>query len=438
MSSIASEEKPMVRADGKILIVDDNATNRRVLGSQLTHAGYRVTAAGSGAEALHLLQAAAAAGETYDIVVTDFLMPDMDGAMLGERIGKNPDLASTRLIMLTSLDRQGDMPRFAALGFAAYLTKPVRARELLDCVQRVLSGDARQWHGESRPMITRNTLSEARTALRLSGRVLVVEDNVVNQKVAARFLERLGCTVRIAEHGADGVTACLEERFDVVLMDLQMPVMDGLTATRRIRELEVGHRTPIIALTANAMRGDQERCEAAGMDGFLTKPIEVERLSDILARFGMARPATAAETASAHATEAALASVIGAAPTPQPEVSPPIDLARVNEITGDDVEFAHELLTTFLASSEAQLKEIAAAISASDREALARAAHKLKGACANVYAHELRTISLSLETLAASAPTADLERYSAQLQREFTRTRDYLQVMLPDSARIAS
>ena len=434
ITSSSSTENEAERRDGKILIVDDNATNRRVLGSQLTHSGYRITAAGGGAEAVHLLQAAANAGEPFDIVVTDFLMPDMDGAMLGERIGKMPELTSTRLIMLTSLDRQGDMPRFAALGFAAYLTKPVRARELLDCVQRVLAGDARQWQAESRPMITRNTLSEARTTQRLSGRVLVVEDNVVNQKVAARFLERLGCSVRIAEHGEDGVTACLEERFDVVLMDLQMPVMDGLTATRRIRELESGRRTPIIALTANAMRGDQERCEAAGMDGFLTKPIEVERLNDILARFGMARAAAQPESAS----EAALAAVIGAAPEPQPIIAPPIDLARVNEITGDDPEFAQELLMTFVASGETELKEISAAIQDADRDALARAAHKLKGACANVYAHELRTICQSLEMLATSATVADLEMYNAQLQREFARTRDFLNSVLPARTQVAS
>ncbi|HMH88624.1 MAG TPA: response regulator, partial [Steroidobacteraceae bacterium] len=255
--AIAPERRIPGDAGGRILIVDDNVTNQRVLSSQLAHAGYAVTTVGSGSAALHELRHATASDHPFDMVITDFQMPDMDGAMLGERIISMPDLTNTRLVMLTSLDRHGDTPRLAALGFAAYLTKPVRVREMLDAIARVMSGGPRQWQMDTQPMITLNMLTQSAAQQRFRGHVLLVEDNFVNQKVAVRFLERLGCTVEVAGHGAEGVAACQQRHFDIVLMDLQMPVMDGMTATRKIREWETTGHIPIIALTANAMTGDR-------------------------------------------------------------------------------------------------------------------------------------------------------------------------------------
>ncbi len=288
---VTPERRIRSDAGGRILIVDDNVTNQRVLSSQLVHAGYTVTTVSGGAAALDELLNAAASGHPFDMVITDFQMPDMDGAMLGERIINMPDLASTRLVMLTSLDRHGDTPRLAALGFGAYLTKPVRVRELNNAVARVMSGGPRQWQMDTQPMITLNMLRQSAAQQRFSGHVLLVEDNFVNQKVAVRFLERLGCTVEVAGNGAEGVAACQQRHFDLVFMDLQMPVMDGMTATRKIRAWETTGHLPIIALTANAMTGDRELCEAAGMDGYLTKPIEVERLRNVLTKFGLAKDA---------------------------------------------------------------------------------------------------------------------------------------------------
>ncbi len=418
-----------MKRSGNILIVDDNSTNRRVLSSQLSHAGYEVVAVDSGAAALEALQAAALTPKPFDMVVTDFQMPDMDGAMLGECISGIASLANIRLVMLTSLDRQGNIPRLAALGFAAYLTKPVRARELSDCVARVLSGEARQWQMEIRPMITRNTLSKDGSQQCFSGRVLVVEDNVVNQKVAMRFLQRMGCTVEIAEHGADGVAAYQQSRFDLVLMDLQMPVMDGITATRKIRELETDRRTPIVALTANVMRDDQARCEAAGMDGFLTKPIEVERLRDTLAKFGLAideLPVTSRRQAASILMEAQTDVILEGAATDIKTNDVPVDLARINEITEGDAEFAQELVQTFISSGEQQLLEIDAAISGNDRDGLARAAHKLKGACANIHARTLQTLALHLEVASVSANSIALQACSTQLKDQFKRAKNFL------------
>ncbi len=409
---IATERRRRRDAGGRILIVDDNVTNQRVLSSQLLHAGYTVTTVGGGSAALAELKNAAASSLPFDMVITDFQMPDMDGAMLGERITGIPELADTRLVMLTSLDRPGDTPRLAALGFAAYLTKPVRMRELLDAVARVMSGDTGQWHMDTQFMITTNMLAQAAAPERFGGHVLLVEDNLVNQKVAVRFLERLGCTVEVAGNGSEGVAACGLRQFDLVLMDLQMPVMDGLTATRKIREQEITGHLPIIALTANAMTGDRELCEAAGMDGYLTKPIEIERLRNVLTRFGLAR-------SDAESSAAAPA----AAPA---RTTPPVDLGGFHNATDGDFAFAQELAATFIASGEQLLADMAAAAIAPDRAALARTAHQLKGACANIHAHALRALAESLEADCGVCDVRTLQQRNAALREEFERVKSFL------------
>jgi two-component system sensor histidine kinase/response regulator len=417
-AAILPERRVRGEAGGRILIVDDNVTNQRVLSSQLAHAGYQVTTVGSGSAALDELRSATSSDHPFDMVITDFQMPDMDGAMLGERIIAMPELASTRLVMLTSLDRHGDTPRLAALGFAAYLTKPVRVRELLDAVARVMSGGPRQWQMDTQPMITLNMLTQSAVQQRFGGHVLLVEDNFVNQKVAVRFLDRLGCTVEVASNGAEGVLACQERHFDIVLMDLQMPVMDGMTATRKIREWETSGHIPIVALTANAMTGDRELCEAAGMDGYLTKPIEVERLRSVLTKFGLAKNEAQA--------------------TPNP--GPPVDLSGFGSITGGDKTFAQELVATFIASGEQQLAEISYAVATPNRAALAKAAHKLKGASANIHAHGLKALAEQMESESGAADAGALQRWDALLRQEFERVRQFLSdpSVVPEPSKAAS
>ena len=425
---ISSERRSHAEAGGRILIVDDNVTNQRVLSAQLVHAGYSVTTVGSGFAALDELQNAIASNHQFDMVITDFQMPDMDGAMLGERIIAMRGLGNTRLVMLTSLDRHGDTPRLAALGFAAYLTKPVRVRELIDAVARVMSGGPRQWQMETQPMITLNMLTQPQALQRFAGHVLLVEDNFVNQKVAVRFLERLGCTVEVAGNGAEGVAACKERQFDIVLMDLQMPVMDGMTATRKIRDWEISGHTPIIALTANAMTGDRELCEAAGMDGYLTKPIEVERLRNILAKFGLEKPAAAA------ADEAAAESNQPRGP------AAPVDLREFQKLTDGDQAFAQELAAAFILSGEQQLAEIAGALAQSRRAEVAKAAHKLKGACANIHANALKSFAERMEIDSAVADAQALDQGNALLRREFDRVKTFLTdpAVVPQAAKAAS
>jgi two-component system sensor histidine kinase/response regulator len=425
--TIAPERRVRNEAGGRILIVDDNATNQRVLGAQLVHGGYSVTTVSSGIAALDELQSGTAMDHPFDMVITDFQMPDMDGAMLGQRIIQMRELANTRLVMLTSLDRHDDTPRLAALGFAAYLTKPVRVRELIDAVARVMSGSPRQWQMDTQPMITLNMLSQPPVQQGFAGHVLLVEDNFVNQKVAVRFLERLGCTVEVASNGAEGVAACQQGQFDIVLMDLQMPVMDGMTATRKIRESETSSHTPIIALTANAMTGDRELCEAAGMDGYLTKPIEVERLRNILAKFGLEK------------TDAAIAGSV-AADLPDQGLTAPVDLREFQSVTEGDQSFAQELVAAFVASGERQLAEMAAAVVQNDRAALAKAAHQFKGACANMHAQALKSLAEHMEIDSATADARALDHGNALLRREFDRVKQFLTdpAVVPQPAKAAS
>jgi CheY-like chemotaxis protein/HPt (histidine-containing phosphotransfer) domain-containing protein len=262
-------------------------------------------------------------------------------------------------------------------------------------------------------MITRSSLASSEGTRRFQGSVLLVEDNAVNQKVAVRFLERMGCKVRVADNGAEGVKAWQEGPFDIVLMDLQMPVMDGLTATRKIRELEREksvRTTPIVALTANAMSGQLERCLEAGMNGFLTKPLEIARLHEALDRFGLGR-----------VPEAAASDV-----APLIETDVPVQLARLHELTAGDAEFAHELAVTFVASGEQVLKEMHTALTDLDRAALARAAHKLKGASANIYAEPLRALAYELETQGPGLDQPRLRDLVLGIDLEFQRAAQFL------------
>jgi CheY-like chemotaxis protein len=191
------------------------------------------------------------------------------------------------LILLSSIDQACDSDTLAKIGFAAALTKPTRVSELLECIERVMSVSSDAWHQRSQPMLTRARLEAVESVLKYSGEVLVVEDNPVNQKVARRFLERMGLTVTIAADGQQGVALYQSSHFDVILMDVQMPVLDGCAATRAIRKLEHGTQKhiPIVALTADAMVQQLEECRAAGMDDHLTKPIEVEALRSTLGKY---------------------------------------------------------------------------------------------------------------------------------------------------------
>ncbi len=264
----------------KVLVVDDNRTNRRILEGMLSRWHMKPTPVEGGREALAQLSAAREAGEPYGLILTDMHMPDMDGFALVEEIRKRPELSTATIMMLTSAGHRGDAARCQELGVSAYLLKPIRQSELREAVARVLG--AREHEGTI-PLITRFSLQDAREPEAFL-RVLLAEDNIVNQRLAVRLLEKRGHRVVVAATGLETLQALEKESFDLVLMDVQMPEMDGLEATVAIREKEkgTGLHQPIVALTAHAMKGDREKCMEIGMDGYLTKPIRPQELDQIL------------------------------------------------------------------------------------------------------------------------------------------------------------
>jgi CheY-like chemotaxis protein len=283
---------PAALRDLSVLVVDDNATNRRILNEILTHWQMRPTTVDGGIAALGCLMHAAAAGRPFPLVLIDVHMPEMDGFTLAEHIKRIPALAGATIMMLSSADLSGEAARCRALGVAGFLTKPIHQSELLDAI-RVALGDA------AREPVSQRARPAARAAShRLH--ILLAEDNPVNQRLTVRLLEKRGHTVVVANNGREALAALAREPVDLVLMDVQMPEMDGLEATAEIRRREaaisrqpsaVSHQSsaiphpsslvahvPIIALTAHAMKGDDRRCLAAGMDGYISKPIKPDEL----------------------------------------------------------------------------------------------------------------------------------------------------------------
>ncbi len=265
----------------RVLIVDDNATNRRILELMLKRWGMLPKSVKSGAEAIVELLTASTAGKQYAVIITDVLMPEMDGFSFVERVRQEPKLSTAKIMMLTSAGQRGDAARCEELGISAYAMKPVRQSELRNVIFRLL--EEKENGG---PLITRYSLATAGNA-EASLRILVAEDNAVNQKLVARLLEKRGHTAKIVGNGREALESLEQESYDLVLMDMQMPVMDGFEATGELRkrEKQTGFHTPVIALTAHAMKGDRERCLEAGMDGYLSKPIFAPELDELLGKY---------------------------------------------------------------------------------------------------------------------------------------------------------
>jgi len=273
-----SEPLPIHGLEGlRVLVVDDNATNRRILQELLSVWGMQPTSVDGGAAALVELKKAAAEGEPYPLVLLDAMMPEVDGFALAEQMRRDPDLAGATIMMLTSVCHHSDAARCRALGLAAYLVKPIKQSELLRAIRTVLGKSS-----ASLPPATpsRRLAGASANGTGTSLRILLAEDNAVNQRLAIRLLEKKGHAVLVAENGRQALDLLGREPVDLVLMDIQMPVMDGFEATALIRQGERGtsRHLPILALTAHAMKGDQERCLEAGMDGYISKPIHAQDL----------------------------------------------------------------------------------------------------------------------------------------------------------------
>ncbi|HKS09986.1 MAG TPA: response regulator [Pyrinomonadaceae bacterium] len=286
-------EQPNVDFENlRVLIVDDSATNRQILKHQVGSWGMVHEEAESGRQALTLLHAAVQRNEPFSLAVLDLMMPNMDGFELARRIKANPAIAGVRLVMLTSFGERGDAQTARESGIAAYLTKPVRQSQLFDCLAKVISKNSRpETNAPLVPVVTKHSLAEAK--IMSNKRLLLAEDNAVNQKVALRQLQKLGYRADAVANGREAVEALGRIPYDLVLMDCQMPEMDGYEATAEIRRREgAAKHTWIVAMTANALEGDRAKCLAAGMDDYVSKPVKVEDLSAVLSNLLMDPSAT--------------------------------------------------------------------------------------------------------------------------------------------------
>ena len=384
----------------RVLVVDDNATNRRILEEVLTQWRMQPTAVASAQAALEAMEAAERAKRPYPLVLLDASMPVMDGFDLAAKIQQSPRLAGASIMMLSSGARPGDRARCFELGISAYLTKPVKQSDLMDTIVGVFA--SRGARKEPRA----GALRERKGGRRL--RVLVAEDNRVNQQVAVGMLERAGHEATVAENGRE-VLALLEKgTFDVVLMDVQMPELDGLETTAAIREREraAGGHLPIVALTAHAMKGDAERCLAAGMDAYMAKPLQPRELADTIA--SVLPPGVAGAAPPEPADR----------PCPVPAPAGPVDLPKLLERVGGDRRALAELVRIFRADWPKQAERLRSAIRGGDAAALRAAAHALKGAVSNFAAAAATEAALSLQKMGEAGRLVGAEVVLERLEGE--------------------
>jgi two-component system sensor histidine kinase/response regulator len=377
-----------------VLVVDDNATNRRILGERLRRWGCAPALAENGEAALQALSKARSNGSPFALVLTDARMPKMDGFTLAELIQKDHQLAGATIMMLTSGGRRGDASLCRRLGVAAYLTKPVGQSELWEAILSVIGASSHPH--EPRTLVTRHTLREARSMSSenpstFTGlRILLAEDNAVNQAVATRLLNKMGHEVVVAENGLQALAALERQTFDLVIMDVQMPEMDGFEATAEIRrrEREQGGHLPIVAMTAHAMKGDRERCLAAGMDAYITKPVQRRDLYEAIEKV-MAESAASRLAVPSKAAEQSLIR----------EKEKPFDYAAALDRLEGDQELLAELATLFLGGVSGQLAALRTAIDERDSKTVQEVAHSLKGEVGNFAAPSAFEAALRLETL---------------------------------------
>ena len=405
----------------RALIVDDNATNRKILCEQLSSWGMRPRAAQGGPEALGELRSAAESGEPYDLAVLDMQMPAMDGMELARRIKSAPLISTTCLLMLTSLGQRGNGGEALKAGIEGYLVKPVRQSELRHVLENMMTAtplEAAAQEDRTR-LLTRHSLRE-RGATR--ARILLAEDNPVNQKVAARMLEKLGYRADVAANGREALEALSLVRYEAVLMDVQMPEMDGYATTAEIRRREAasGRRTPIIAMTANAMQGDREKALEAGMDDYVAKPVVLETLESALGRW-----VVGADEASANVSEAGYG--FGEVDPEKPALDRSV-LAGLRDLQEEgEPDVLHELIGLFLADVPPQLVVLREAVEVSDARSVERIAHTLKGSCGSMGTTRMAAIGAELMDAARSEDLTAAPRLLFALEEEFGRVRAALE-----------
>jgi CheY-like chemotaxis protein len=456
-----SSPRPNVQLRGmRVLVVDPARTMRQSVTEMLTAWGCSTDDAETGEEALQKLRAAAALGAPYRVALIDMNTPDMDGERLGGAIRDEETLNGTLTVLMTSIGRKGDAQRAQTMGFSAYLLKPIEWPELYDALIEVVHVRETGTAGSPQPLVTRHSLAEAR---RGRMRILLVEDNAVNQLVANWALQRLGYSIEVANTASEALQKVEAQRYDLILMDIQMPDMDGYKATSAIRARERGGmRTPVMAMAGNTDAAELERCRAAGMDDCIAKPIDIGQLCNLVERWTKRDPNAASDERATRgkedhitlkapelerkleemargggAAKGAKAATPGPAARPRdarPASSPaepedasvPIDNVRLEESSMGIVALRDTLLTTYLAEVPPRLERLAEAIQAKDARRVEFEAHGLKAMCATVGAVACGSVFAEMERLASEERLADLAGLLPRARAEVERTEGYI------------
>ncbi|MGW8322987.1 MAG: response regulator, partial [Thermodesulfobacteriota bacterium] len=368
-----------------------------------------------GTRGLEMLDQAREEGDPFRIALIDMQMPGMDGKTLGQKIKEDPGLRDTRLVMLTSVGSRGESAELQRIGFAAYLTKPVKFSQLYDCLVTVLGVTVTQEETgkRSQQIITRHTLREEK---KRRIRILVADDNVVNQKVALRILQKLGYRADAVANGQEAVTALETIPYDLVLMDVQMPDMNGFEATRLIRDSEsrvLRHDIPIIAMTAHALKGDREKCLEAGMNDYLSKPVTALALNEILEKSLAAGPS---------------ATLIN--PESGPRHAKPVHIPRIQAIADGDLAFEQDLIESYVSQTEQHLKALESSIHERNGKEREHWAHTIKGSSANAGAKEIQEIAHYVEQIGNGREPAEGIELLSDLRFEFERVRRFFRSYL--------
>ena len=391
----------------RILAVDDNPTNRRLLSLLLGSWKCRFDLARDAETALELLRAASGMKDPYAIAIIDMQMPGMNGETLGLKIKEDPSIDSTTLVMMSSIGRRGDARRLLEVGFSAYLTKPVKQSCLHDCLTTLYSEEPSKRSGDGKIM-TKHSIAETS---RRRARILIAEDNVVNQLVALKILEKYGFASDAVADGSEALKALELIPYDLVLMDCHMPEMDGYEATRAIRNIDSNvrnHDIPIIAMTANALKGDREKCIAAGMNDYIAKPVNQTDIINLLNKWlpsSTRRPLLFSDSE----TDATI-----------------FDSEKLLNDLQSDKKLFHEILGVFMSDAEDQIDAIADSLGQADAIELRSHAHTLKGSAANIGAKALSDASARLENLARSGDLGNGATLLAVLEHEFGKLRTRL------------
>ena len=391
----------------RILFVDDNETNRNLLTSLLDSWKCRYDEAPDANIAIEKLRSEADKGKPFRVALIDKLMPGINGEELGRMIKADEKIQSTLLIMITSYSKKGDAARLDKIGFSGYLTKPIKPSDLYDCLVTVLSRKSKGAEQMKPPLITRHSIAESK---RYRRRILLAEDNIVNQKVALGILKKLGYDADAVINGKEAVKSLESISYDLVLMDLQMPEMDGFQAVQVIRAPEskvLSHSIPIVAVTANAMKGDREKCLKAGMDDYLSKPVRPQELAEILKRWLDDRKT---EPAGSHS-----ATEITGASRKDTDI---FNRAALLEVIEDE-ELIKELIFVFIKDTPVRIDALKEAVKNNDSPLARLEAHSIKGSAANMRMSLLRDIAFDAEKIAESGSLDKLGPIIPQIEEQF-------------------